>query len=107
MQTVLTTNDVPKEPTQRRAWVGYQLKIRGSSIRRLAFENNVSPQSVGQALMAPSFHLERVIAKALGLRVEQLFPERYSADGCRKMTTRTPQRSSDLPPRNGKGRRAA
>jgi Ner family transcriptional regulator len=107
MATVPATLDIPKEPTQRRAWVGYQLKIRGSSLRRIALDNGVSHQAVGQALMAPSFHLERVIAKAIGLSVQDLFPERYLVDGTRKLTTRGSQGNSGRPSRNGKGERAA
>lgn len=73
----LTSLDVPKNPAERRAWVVYQLRIRGNSIRRLAEDTGVSQQAMSAALMAPSARLEGVLAEAIGLSVRALFPERY------------------------------
>lgn len=108
MSNVKTILDVPKEPAVRRAWVIYQLSIRGRSLRQLALSEGVYPQAMSTALVAPNVHLEPVIAKAIGLTVEQLFPERFDDTGRRIARTREKSRSTPATtPRNGKGERAA
>lgn len=102
-----TTLDIPKEPASRRAWVIYQLRVRGLSLSQLAADIGVSQQAMSEALMRPSSHIEPVIAKAIGVSVEQLFPERYDAAGNRLFREREPQRSSGAKARNVKGRRVA
>lgn len=83
-----------KEPAKRRAWVAFQLRLRGSSFSELARELGVSRQAIGQALLVPSSHLEPAIADALGITVRQLFPDRYDASGRRLFRTREPQRNT-------------
>lgn len=107
MSAVNPTLDIPKEPAVRRAWVIYQLRVRGLSLSQLAKEVGVSQQAMSEALMRPSSHLEPVIAEALGVAVEQLFPERFGAAGNRLFREREPQRSSGAKARNVKGRRVA
>jgi Ner family transcriptional regulator len=87
--------------------VVYQLRLKGSSLREIARQEGVVHQAVNNALMLPSSHLERAIAKELGLRVQDLFPERFGATGQRLNRTREPKRSSGPTQRNGKGARAA
>lgn len=94
MASVITSTDIPKEPAIRRAWVSFQLRRRGLSVRQLAFREGVSPQALGHALMMPSASLERVLAKALGLKVQELFPERFDETGRRLFLTRSPNRST-------------
>jgi len=103
----LSTVNVPKSPAERRAWIVYQLRIRGASLRRLAAQVGVSPQAMSNALMLPSSHLEPVIAEALGLTVQQLFPERFDALGTRVCWTRDQQRSTHHAYRNVEQERAA
>lgn len=107
MATDQTPLDIPKEPVHRRAWVIYQLRLRGLSLRRLAAKAGVSQQAMSEALIRPHSHLEPVIAAAIELTVEQLFQERFDANGNRLIRTREMQRSSGAKPRNVKGRRAA
>jgi lambda repressor-like predicted transcriptional regulator len=94
MSTVITTKDVPKDAAERRHWVIYQLRRRGTSLHRIALKNGVSDQAVQNALMFPSSHLEREIAKALGLKARELFPERFDESGQRINQTRPQQRST-------------
>jgi len=95
-----STVTVPKNPAERRVWILGQLRLRGTSLRRLAAQEGVSPQAMSNALMCPSSHLEEVIAAALGLTVQQLFPERFDDHGNRLGWTRTQQRSTRPAGRN-------
>lgn len=87
------TLDLPKNPAMRRAWLVYQLRLRGLTVRELARREGVSHVALSRTMFLPSSHLERVIAKALGTTVRQLFAERYGSDGQRLHATRAPQRS--------------
>jgi lambda repressor-like predicted transcriptional regulator len=100
MMTALTAHDVPKEPAIRRAWVLFQLRIRGYSLAAIAEEIGVARQSVRGALVEPSAHVERALAKKLGLRVQDLFPERFDSTGRRLHRTLSPQRSRESLRRN-------
>lgn len=93
MTTLTTTLTVPKEPAFRRAWLVYQLKLRGLSLRELGRREGVSYESIASTMVSPNAHLEPVIAKALGLTVRQLFPERFDNTGRRLHRTRERQRS--------------
>jgi Ner family transcriptional regulator len=84
----------PKNPAERRAWLLYQLRIRGKSFRSLAAEAGVSPQAVTHAILNPSSYLEPLIAEAIGLTAPELFPERFDPTGRRLHQTREPQRST-------------
>ena len=49
---------------------------------------------MSMALLAPNSHLDWVIAEALGLTAQQLFPERFTANGERIHQTRPQYRST-------------
>ena len=87
-------SDIPKNPVERRAWVGYQLKIRGLSFQSLATKVGVQRSAITYALIGPSSHLEPVIAEALGLTAPELFPERFDAMGNRLAQTRPQKRNT-------------
>lgn len=95
-----TTFNIPKEPAKRRVWVCASLKLKGKSLRQLAELEGVSPQAMGNALMAPSYRLETVIAEALGLDPRKLFPERYDDAGNRIVIVRKPNRTTARQARN-------
>lgn len=107
MSGVTSTLDIPTEPQNWRAWIVYQLRIRGSSLRKIADREGVVQQAVATAMLMPSYHLEQAIAKELGLKVQDLFPERFDVAGRRIGRIRTPNRISGHQPRNGKGARVA
>lgn len=107
MSIVLTTINAPKNPAERRGWIVWQLRLRGTSLRRLAADHGVSQQAMSHALTASSSHLEAVIAEALGLMPEQLFPERFDAQGKRLTWTRDQQRSTRTGARNVEEEQAA
>lgn len=90
-----STMNVPKNPAERRAWVLYQLRLRGWHLADIAREEGVSRQAVFSALHAPNEHLEPAIAAKLGLEAKQLFPERFCADTGRRLhRTRNRNRST-------------
>lgn len=74
--------------------------MRGNSLRKLAQQEGVSHQAMSAALMTPNAHLEPVVAGALGLTPQQLFPERYDRTGNRLCRTRVPQRNTRIPTGN-------
>ena len=84
----IPTADIPKEPAVRRAWILYQLKIRGVSLTSIACDENVSATAVANALLSPSSHLEEVIA------ARELFSDRFSRSGDRLNQTKPRNRSS-------------
>jgi Ner family transcriptional regulator len=81
-----TNTEVPKNPAERRAWILYRLRLRGLSFRQLARETGVSQQAMSAACMAPNIHLEPVIAEAIGLTPQALFPERWCPETGRRLT---------------------
>jgi len=85
MRAPPVTSEIPKEPAYRRAWVIYQLNLRGLSFSELARRHGVSRFSIQNAMMRPSYPMELCIAKALGLKVEELFPERYDPHTGRRL----------------------
>lgn len=80
----MTTIDIATIPTNerlRREWIKYQLRALGSSLSQVAREEHVSRCATGKALRWPYPRQERAIAKRLGLRPEQIWPERYDENG--------------------------
>jgi len=68
-------------PERRCDWVLYQLKILGISVSKLAAAHGVSAQAMRNAFVRPYPRMEKALADALGLMPQELFPERYDADG--------------------------
>lgn len=79
---------IPKNTAERRLWVIFELKRKGLSLSKIARSLDVTRQSVRSALSEPSARIEQAIANALELPVEQLFFERFDADGNRIHHTR-------------------
>lgn len=105
MSTLTTTLQVPKEPGFRRAWLVYQLRLRGWSLAQLASQEGVNYESLARTMVEPNSHLEPIIARVLGTTVEELFPERFDKTGRRLHRTREPSRARR--PRNIKAGGAA
>ncbi|WP_161790335.1 helix-turn-helix domain-containing protein [Inquilinus limosus] len=86
--------NIPKEPAERRVWIVGQLRLRGSSLRKIADRLGVSHQSCSIALMAPSERIEIAIAEELGISVQALFPDRFTPEGRRLPQSRPWNRST-------------
>lgn len=66
---------------QRREWLKYQLKTRGFSLAQLARDHGVTRQTMAAAIVSPNRRCEQIIANALGLTPESIWPERYHSKG--------------------------
>ena len=69
----------PESLDWHRADIIAALKKQGWSIRALAAQVNVHPTTLYSALVKPYPKSEQVIADALGMRPEQIWPQRYAA----------------------------
>lgn len=97
--------NIPTSPHERALWVGMQLKLKGTSLAKLARENGWGKQALYFALRAPSYPQELVISKALDVANRDLFPERYDRTGNRIHSIRS--KADDDAESNGEGRAAA
>ncbi|HYW03286.1 MAG TPA: helix-turn-helix domain-containing protein [Gammaproteobacteria bacterium] len=93
--TQYPAREIPRDITVRRAWIKFQLEIRGYSLAMLAREHGVSRQQPQAALYKPYPKWERIIAETLGLKPADLWPERY-APGARRRPGR-PRKNHDTP----------
>jgi Ner family transcriptional regulator len=73
--------DIPEDPTLRWEWIKFQLRTKGTSLADIARKQNVTIPAVLNAKRLPYPRMERAIAKALGLKPFQIWPERWSASG--------------------------
>lgn len=78
MSTRPSVSDIPSDPVQRNEWIKFQLRMRGSSLSKLARRLGVTRQAVRNALSSPYPKMERAIAAELELRPEDIWPERYA-----------------------------
>ena len=70
-------NAAPKN--WHRADIVAALKKKGWSRRALSMEAGLSPNTLRSALAAPYLKGERIIAAAIGVKPEEIWPERYAA----------------------------
>ncbi len=57
------------------------LKKRGHSLAGLSVSNGYHPTAAGKALKQAWPAMERLLAEALGLTPQEIWPSRYDADG--------------------------
>ena len=62
-----------------RADVVAALKKAGWSVRSLSIAHGLSPNTLKSALAVPYPKCERIIADALGMKPEDIWPQRYAA----------------------------
>lgn len=60
-----------------RADIVARLKKAGWSVRALSIEANLAPNTLGKALDAPYLKGERIIAAAIGVPAEEIWPSRF------------------------------
>lgn len=75
----LKTSAVPTDPTERKAWIKYQLDRAGSSFAEIGREGKASRQTVRKVLDMRYPKWERLIASKLGMTPADIWPERYAA----------------------------
>lgn len=76
-----TTKHLFTHPAKRRAWVRYQLTLRGLNMADIARGAGVTRSCLYQAFCKTYPRMEKVIADAVGLQPHVLWPERYDTDG--------------------------
>lgn len=81
MQLDAKAKQLITDPAKRRAWVLYQLKLKGESLASIARGAGVTRQQTQKAMFEPYPRMEKILADALGVAPQQLFPERYDANG--------------------------
>lgn len=59
-------------------------KTKKISCRQLSIANNLQPSTVQQALHRPYKKVENIIAEAIGVPANVIWPSRFNADGTRK-----------------------
>ncbi len=73
--------EIFSDPDRRRVWVSYQVRLKGKTLADYARDAGVSRSCLYSGFRHPYPHMEKIIADAVGLTPQILFPERYSADG--------------------------
>jgi len=78
----------PKKPALAADWhkadIICCLWKRGTSVQRLSRQNGYHPNALHLALRRPWPKAERIIARALGVTPQIIWPSRYHADGSPK-----------------------
>jgi len=74
-------SQIPTTPFARRAWIKYQLELRGQTLGKIASAHGVTRATVQKALRTGYPKMERLIAKTIELAPQHLWPERYDARG--------------------------
>ncbi len=77
----LPSTKVLRDPARRWSWLVAHMKGRGSSLSAIARTINISRSAVQSAKYVAYPRVEAVLAKALDVKVQELFPDRYDADG--------------------------
>lgn len=96
-----TTKRLFKHPKKRRAWVLYQVQLQGRSLAQIAEAAGVRRQVLYSAFLYPYPRIEKVIADAVGVRPQMLFPERYDADGLPNRKRGRPRKAPEKIPCHG------
>jgi Ner family transcriptional regulator len=73
-----TIKAILSDPEKRRAWIIWQLSLKNMTCADLAREQGVTRNAVYAAFTRPYPKMEAIIAKALGMAADKLFPERYT-----------------------------
>lgn len=84
MPNVLTKIDTSKKPVDsdwHKADIICGLWKLGTSVQKLSRENKYKGNGLEQAIRRPWPKGERIIAEALGLTPQQVWPSRYHTDG--------------------------
>jgi Ner family transcriptional regulator len=67
----------PKKADKRRAWIKYQLELRGYSFASLARELGIHRTAPGKVHTRHYPMIEAAIAAKLGMHPAEIWPERY------------------------------
>lgn len=74
-------DQLPDTAKSRLAWIRNQLKARGFSITEVARHLGVSRTAINNLMVVAYADVQAFIAECLGVKPQQLWPDRYDADG--------------------------
>jgi Ner family transcriptional regulator len=90
----------PKSSIENTPWhpadIKAALEKRGVSLAQLSRRNGYHETAAGRALRISWPEMERIIAEALGISPQSIWPDRYSRDGL-PLKYLTPRRQKKLP----------
>lgn len=90
----MITKQKPKEPHLIKEWVKYQLGIRGLSFAELARRNGgVRREVPGKPFYQSYPKWEKIIAAAVDMKPEELWPARYAARTAKKACGKSTRKS--------------
>lgn len=85
------------------AFIVYQLRLKGLSLRKVAARAGYAAGSGKRPIRDAWPAMERVVADALGVHPSEIWPERYEADGSPKRGLYAKKGSTSARSRNGHG----
>jgi len=103
--------DTPKKPAPQQDWhpayIVYQLRLKGLSLRRLSRMSGYATTSGQVVIRIPWPKMERMVADAIGATPQEIWPSRYNADGTPKSGLHKGKRSTAARERNVEVKSAA
>lgn len=73
----MTLEQIVSNPDTRREWIKFQLKLVGSSFAEIGRKHGLTRHAPKRALYISYPKMERAIAAEIGMKPEQIWPERY------------------------------
>ena len=101
---VLNTARTPMNRRSPKGWHKEDIKAairkRGTTLTQLAIDSGLYRSAIRVALIVPTYRAEQAVARFLGVAAEEIWPDRYDADG----TPRHPRapRADRIPRRTGR-----
>lgn len=95
----MNKNDLPKNEPERWVHIKFQLELMGYSFASLARELGISRTNMTSTKQTWLYKNQKAIADKLGVKPEDIWPERYGDDGQpRYHSPRYPRRKSSTSP---------
>ena len=85
----------------------YRLRLKGLSLRRLARLNGYAPGSATLVMRMAWPKIERLVAGAIGVAPQEIWPSRYNEDGSPKSGLHSRKHSTAIKARNVENGKAA
>lgn len=98
--------DTSKKPAAKGwhpAFILYHLRLKGLSLRKVAVRAGYAAGSAESPIRRPWPAMERAVADAIGVHPNEIWPERYEADGSPKRGFYAKKGSTSARPRNSHG----
>lgn len=75
------TQEIAQDPDLRWEWIRYQLNVDGTSLADVAKEHGIDRRNLYKARRDPFPRVEKILADAVGVTPQELFPDRYNRHG--------------------------